>query len=95
MQAKDLDDKAMLRVVLGISMGWLKRHFKLDGGYDCRPDSWVFTWDIRDQYSDVPEKVLVAKLNKLVKRGLLDGCTCGCRGDFWVTPKGHEFLANA
>lgn len=27
-------------------------------------------------------KVLQAKLDRLIRRGHLDGCTCGCRGDF-------------
>jgi hypothetical protein len=33
----------------------------------------------------VPEKVVLAKARKLVRRGLISGCVCGCRGDFTVT----------
>lgn len=29
-----------------------------------------------------PRKVLAAKLASLVRRGLIDGCACGCRGDW-------------
>lgn len=30
----------------------------------------------------VPKKVVLAKAQRLIDRRLLDGCTCGCRGDF-------------
>ena len=40
---------------------------------------------------NVPPKVMQAKLKKLIKRGLLDGCACGCRGDFEVTEAGLKF----
>ena len=41
---------------------------------------------------DVPEKLQLAKMRQLIKRGLVDGCTCGCRGDFFLTEKGKEWL---
>ena len=31
-----------------------------------------------------PEKVVRAKARKLIRRGIIDGCACGCRGDFSV-----------
>lgn len=34
--------------------------------------------------SSVPYKVVEAKARRLIRRGLLTGCTCGCRGDFEV-----------
>jgi hypothetical protein len=30
----------------------------------------------------VPWNLLLAKLRKLVKSGRIDGCACGCRGEF-------------
>jgi hypothetical protein len=30
----------------------------------------------------VPSKVVLAKARRLIKRGKLSGCDCGCRGDF-------------
>jgi hypothetical protein len=36
----------------------------------------------------VCEKLVKAKMKSLIKRGLVDGCTCGCRGDYEITPKG-------
>jgi hypothetical protein len=42
---------------------------------------------------DAPDKLILAKMNKLLRRGLVDGCGCGCRGDFEITDKGLAFLA--
>lgn len=39
-----------------------------------------------------PEKLRRAKMGQLIKRGLVDGCTCGCRGDFYITEKGKSTL---
>ena len=39
-----------------------------------------------------PEKLALAKMKSLIKRGLVDGCACGCRGDFEITDKGIESL---
>lgn len=33
----------------------------------------------------IPEKVVLAKARRLIKRGLIDGCCCGCRGDFRIS----------
>lgn len=37
---------------------------------------------------NTPEKLMLAKMAMLIRRGLVDGCTCGCRGDFEITDKG-------
>ena len=29
-----------------------------------------------------PDKVALAKMSSMVRRGLIKGCSCGCRGDF-------------
>ena len=39
-------------------------------------------WDIQQALGDFPSKVVLAKLKSMVKRHVLEGCTCGCRGDF-------------
>lgn len=31
---------------------------------------------------DLPEKLILSKMNNMIRRGLITGCTCGCRGDF-------------
>lgn len=41
-------------------------------------------WDIAARLPEFPEKVVLAKLGGLVRRGVLSGCACGCRGDFEI-----------
>lgn len=41
---------------------------------------------------EVPYKVGLAAMDNLIKRGLVSGCSCGCRGDFEITDKGRELL---
>ena len=33
-------------------------------------------------YPEMPCKVVLAKAKSLIRRGLIDGCACGCRGDW-------------
>jgi len=69
-QAKDIPDADFLGIVEDIN---IKEH------------RWAFTWDMEAAMPEVPPKVLLAKARSLIKRGLMDGCPCGCRGDFDVT----------
>lgn len=39
-----------------------------------------------------PGKLQVAKMRKLIRRGLVSGCDCGCRGDFELTDAGRKAL---
>lgn len=39
-----------------------------------------------------PPKLQLAKMRQLIKRGLVSGCGCGCRGDFEITKKGDGFI---
>jgi len=41
---------------------------------------------------DTHVKLQLAKMKQLIKRGLADGCTCGCRGDFEITNKGINYI---
>ena len=52
---------------------------------------WRTHWDGFDNsvprhlFRFAPEKLVRAKLRRLLERGLIDGCPCGCRGD-WRRP---------
>jgi hypothetical protein len=48
--------------------------------------SWATLWDIQAELPTFPPKVVLAKLRSMVRRGLIDGCACGCRGDFEIAP---------
>ena len=41
----------------------------------------------------LPDKLVLGKMRMLIRRGLVSGCDCGCRGDFEITPKGQAWLA--
>jgi hypothetical protein len=85
MQAKDVSDDAVLASV---------REARLQRARDHEVDvAWAAAsrWDVEAALPHIPPKVLRAKLRSLVKRGLIEGCACGCRGDFVVTqPPGGE-----
>lgn len=66
---------------------------------------WAMRWDVDrilggfgpdDDLSEgvpgVPWKVSLQKARRLMKRGLLDGCSCGCRGDYELTDAGKARL---
>lgn len=48
---------------------------------------------LRAMPTGTPEKLGLAKMRMLIRRGLVDGCPCGCRGDFTLTAKGRASLA--
>lgn len=77
MKAADIDDGDMVAAVAHIQ--------EVKG-------SWANVGEVEAHFPDFPPKVVVAKLARLIKRGLLTGCTCGCRGDFEVTEKGGGLL---
>jgi hypothetical protein len=49
-------------------------------------------WIVAEQFPEIPEKVILAKLRRLGRRGLIDGCGCGCRGDWELTNVGRVLL---
>lgn len=87
MQCKDIDDYQILK--------YLKTH--------APPGSFGIThWLIKEKKSvayamplNINDKLRVAKMNMLLRRGLVEGCGCGCRGDWSITTKGVGFLENS
>lgn len=41
---------------------------------------------------NAPDKLIIAKMNQLIRRGLVSGCSCGCRGDYEITDKGLAWV---
>ena len=41
----------------------------------------------------LPDALVHAKMRHLIYKGLIDGCTCGCRGDYEITDKGRARIA--
>ena len=44
---------------------------------------WACFWELAEALN-VPDKLVLSKARRLINRGVLDGCTCGCRGDFEI-----------
>lgn len=79
MQAKDIPDEVFIAVVAACQV----RQAEEWGS----PSAWCHRQDVTTELSqvmgvEVPWKVVLAKAAKLIKRKRMDGCTCGCRGDF-------------
>lgn len=78
-QAKDIPDEVFIAAVATCSVRQAQ-----EWGH---ADAWSNRMDVTAELSqvlgvEVPWKVTIAKAAKLIKRGLMDGCACGCRGDF-------------
>ena len=68
MKASDITDEEIYQAVDGIM---------------AKTGMWAASrWDIYEKFPTFPEKVVQAKLRTMVKKGRLEGCACGCRGDF-------------
>ena len=88
LHAKDITDTAALAAVVVESFRY-GSELSLPG----RPSLPASRWNVAEALG-VNEKIVLAKLRKLTRRGLLDGCTCGCRGDFTITDAGGELLGS-
>lgn len=86
MQCKDIPDRPILEM--------LARNY----GQWC---FWYPDWPDPDRClasampPGTPEKLMLAKMKQMVRRGVAEGCTCGCRGDFEITDKGLAELKSA
>jgi hypothetical protein len=89
---RDIPDEVFLAAVWkaggrGEYNGWAMR-WNVDrilGGFG--PDD-----DLSEGVPGVPWKVSLQKAKRLIKRGLMGGCDCGCRGDYYLTEAGKALL---
>lgn len=92
MQAKDLDDKVILKCLAQFQGQWCtwgeKEYCDPKTGMPYMPNIQLKTYP----QSVVPTKVFLAKMRSLMKRKLVGGCPCGCRGDYEITDKGLELI---
>jgi len=85
MQCKDIPDRPILEFLAkhgGVGCTWLVR----DG--DAAGPRCVLT----AMPAATPPKLALAKMRALIRRGIVSGCSCGCRGDFELTYSGHEYV---
>lgn len=75
LQAKDIPTQRIIEVI--------KEQYGVYGG--CNNDLQTSSlWDIQGALAEFPPRVVLAKLSSLLKRKMIAGCDCGCRGDFEV-----------
>lgn len=86
MQAKHVPTVAVLTA---IAMG------ETLGAADLRPLRWVLNWHLDRIFPTIPPKVMLAKMRRLKKAGLVQGCPCGCRGDWELTEAGRMVVLEA
>lgn len=89
MQCKDIANEDFLNAVRtasrlsggGWAMAWdvgcvlagHPEHIRADAAHQDIPTDECFPW-----------RLVRAKAQKLIDKGLLDGCACGCRGDYYI-----------
>lgn len=104
-KASDIPDVEMIEIVrrcadaecsYPMESGWHggRPGYAYDSSRPAR-GHWANWMDISNYlYPEVPHKIVQAKLSRLIQRGLIDGCPCGCRGDYEMTEKGRDWLTN-
>ena len=80
MQTKDIPDKPILQFLENLGPVWATWFL---GNYDN---------SVASVLPGVHHKLVLSKVRSMLKRGLIEGCGCGCRGDFRLTVKGRERL---
>ena len=71
MKASDITDEEMLTAVRAVR------------GRHGVPE-WAVAWELYKHMSAYPWKVVRAKVASMIRRKLMSGCTCGCRGDYEI-----------
>ncbi len=95
MQCKDIPDRPILEflaqphVTRSSGANWME----LEGDDRSLPSNadWKGIRSLSVRHAmpvGVPDKLILGKMRKLIHRGVVDGCGCGCRGDFSITIKG-------
>jgi hypothetical protein len=53
---------------------------------------WIYLWDMPDDLFGMTRAAYDLRIEILIGDGLLDGCPCGCRGDYHLTNEGMELI---
>lgn len=88
MKCSDIPDKPILEFLMAN-----KGHWCFWGGPADTPGNSGYFRNVERAMPDgIPGKLVRAKMRRLIARGLVTGCACGCRGDFEITDKGESWL---
>lgn len=96
LQAKHLDEKAILTFLKELPEYHddpvLNGRQRTANTYQGPEEEWSIVSIFKCLPPNTPRKVMLAKMRAVIDKGLADGCACGCRGDFEITPKGLSVL---
>jgi hypothetical protein len=104
MQCKDIPDGPILAFLAKVERGetaWTPAA-DMVAGWGAGPFRYSSATWFGDEFENsvtrampprTPPKLVLAKMRQLIRRGVADGCGCGCRGDFGLTDKGRSVLA--
>lgn len=91
MQCKNIPERPILEFLLkhkGRRCFW--------GGPSDSPGNSGYEHNVERGFPcGIPGKLVRSKMRKLIERGLVSGCACGCRGDFEITEKGEKWLTSS
>lgn len=90
MKCKDIPDRPILEF-LAVQDSWASWINPTEFGDAIDDPTWM-PYVGRAMPPGVPAKLRIAKMAKLIRRGLVDGCDCGCRGDYELSEQGEKFL---
>jgi hypothetical protein len=85
MKASDITDRAIYELVASAKV------------WRSNEPGCLMLWDALKALPQFPPKVIKAKLRQMVAKKRLNGCACGCRGDFcfpWETFGGPHDRTN-
>lgn len=83
METKDIPEIPILQFLHGLRGQIAIRH-----GIESMPGQ-----DIHGAFpAETPEKIITSKLKTLKRKGYIDGCPCGCSGQFTLTKMGAKLL---
>lgn len=85
MQAKDIPDMPVLLFLQSLG--------KMTGTWFTSDEFEIAGSVLKAMPEGTPEKVALAKMRSMIRRGLVKGCTCGCRGNFVLTNAGRAVIA--
>lgn len=97
---RDIDDLPVLQFLAALERGEIAQCYNTGGGltvwhpntatlFDGFSNSILNALPYGREY---PDKLRRAKVKSMLRKGLIDGCACGCRGDFELTDKGRQIL---